>query len=294
MAYQAEISRKNPTAFVFLIDQSGSMGGESGKNDDNGDPYTKAQAVANSINELLKELINKCQKGEGFFDFFDIAMIGYGQKSTEAYFAWEDPLKGETWCKISQIKDNPADEVTIKKEVNVRGVLHMEEHTETIWIKPVARGTTPMKAALIETKDLLVDWIKDHDESYPPIVINITDAAATDISNKQELIDVANEIKAIKNTDGNVLFINCHIESGKGSPVIFPASKEELPNDQNAYMLYEMSSDLPDQYINPIVEVFAKNALTYKNARGMAYNSNITGLISLLDIGTRATKNAKP
>ena len=53
MSYSAEISRGNPTCFLFLIDQSGSMedtfGGEysgSTKAD------TKADAVANAINRL--------------------------------------------------------------------------------------------------------------------------------------------------------------------------------------------------------------------------------------------------
>ena len=53
MAYTAEISRVNPTCFLFLIDQSGSMaeswGGEAGK--------TKAQGVADAINRLLQTLV---------------------------------------------------------------------------------------------------------------------------------------------------------------------------------------------------------------------------------------------
>lgn len=55
MAYSAEISRTNPTCFLFLIDQSGSMsdplGGQS--------VVRKAGGVADAINKLLQNLIIK-------------------------------------------------------------------------------------------------------------------------------------------------------------------------------------------------------------------------------------------
>ncbi len=57
MAYTAEISRANPTCFVFLIDQSGSMqdaigGGEA--------LQRKCDVVADALNRLLSELVIKC------------------------------------------------------------------------------------------------------------------------------------------------------------------------------------------------------------------------------------------
>lgn len=74
MAYSAEISRTNPTCFLFLIDQSGSMsdpiGGQSGSR--------KADGVADAINKLLQNLIIKSSKSEGVRDYFHIGVIGYG------------------------------------------------------------------------------------------------------------------------------------------------------------------------------------------------------------------------
>ena len=59
MPYTAEISRVNPTCFLFLIDQSGSMaerfGGEAGK--------TKAEGVADAINRLLQTLVTPLRQG---------------------------------------------------------------------------------------------------------------------------------------------------------------------------------------------------------------------------------------
>jgi hypothetical protein len=61
MPYTAEISRNQPSCFLFLIDQSGSMqdswSGEPGTN--------KADHLADIINRLLMNLVIRCTKEEG-------------------------------------------------------------------------------------------------------------------------------------------------------------------------------------------------------------------------------------
>jgi hypothetical protein len=77
MPYTAEISRTNPSCFLFLIDQSGSMedpfrSGELTKK--------KADGVADAINRLLQNLVIKCAKSEGIRDYYYVGVIGYGAK----------------------------------------------------------------------------------------------------------------------------------------------------------------------------------------------------------------------
>jgi hypothetical protein len=92
--YQAEISRTNPSCFLFLIDQSGSMGeimdpanaqaldkpvivdGQTFTHTATG--QTKAQAVSDAINRLLQNLSIKCAKSEGVRDYYSVSVIGYG------------------------------------------------------------------------------------------------------------------------------------------------------------------------------------------------------------------------
>lgn len=57
--YQAEISRTSPSAFLFLIDQSGSM------DDKTAYGKTLAEMVSDSINKILNELVLKCSKSKG-------------------------------------------------------------------------------------------------------------------------------------------------------------------------------------------------------------------------------------
>src|SRR5919109_34676 len=74
MAYQAEISRSNPTCFLFLVDQSGSMAdpfaGSSGR--------SKADELATILNRLLASLVIRCSKDEGVRDYFEVGVLGYG------------------------------------------------------------------------------------------------------------------------------------------------------------------------------------------------------------------------
>src|SRR5262249_40309285 len=76
MPYAAEISRSNPTCFLFLVDQSSSMLEPFGAQPDK----KKADGVADAINRLLQNLAIKCAKSEGIRDFFHVGVLGYGAK----------------------------------------------------------------------------------------------------------------------------------------------------------------------------------------------------------------------
>ena len=71
MPYIAEISRGNPSCFLFLIDQSGSMRDPFGV-----DPSKrKADGVADAINRLLQNLAIKCAKMEGVRDYYHVGVL---------------------------------------------------------------------------------------------------------------------------------------------------------------------------------------------------------------------------
>ena len=74
MTYTAEISRTSPTAFLFLVDQSGSMQDtmENGK--------SKAQFVSDVLNRTLATLITRCTKSEGTRDYFEVRAVLRGER----------------------------------------------------------------------------------------------------------------------------------------------------------------------------------------------------------------------
>ena len=71
MSYNAEISRNNPTAFIFVIDQSGSMDEkmETGQ--------SKAEFVADVLNKTLYQLVIRCTRADGVRNYFDVGVLAY-------------------------------------------------------------------------------------------------------------------------------------------------------------------------------------------------------------------------
>src|SRR5260370_25681268 len=88
--YSAEISRKNPGCFIFLLDQSASMGDPFGGSNDR----RKADELATIINKLIHNLSIRCPQGDSIYDYFHVAVIGYGQDSV-VKTRFDGPLTGQ-------------------------------------------------------------------------------------------------------------------------------------------------------------------------------------------------------
>jgi hypothetical protein len=150
-----------------------------------------------------------------------------------------------------------------------------------IWFEPLAKGTTPMGQALSLSHHILEGWVGRHPNSYPPIVINITDGEATDSGP----VPQAEALTSLATNDGNVLLFNCHISSKPLEPIVFPEGDDDLP-DAFARTLYSVSSPLPDG-LREMAK--AENFELGHEARGFAFNADLVELIRFLDIGTRAS-----
>src|SRR5439155_7426366 len=102
MAYQAEISRKNPGCFLFLIDQSESMedpfgGGEAGRR--------KAEELATILNKLIHTLCIRCSKSDSIYDYFHVGVLGYSEESCKPALGGE--LSGHSLVPISELASKP-------------------------------------------------------------------------------------------------------------------------------------------------------------------------------------------
>src|SRR3954464_2419049 len=233
MPYTAEISRTNPTALLFLVDQSSSMdgpfGGQPGKK--------KSEGVADAINRLLQNLVLKCAKADGVRDYFHVGVIGYGEDVGPklAGTSAQQPL-----APISAVANDPLRLEERKRMVDDgAGGLAEQAFRFPVWCEPVADGKTPMNAALGLAREVLVDFIATYPDCFPPLVINLTDGKPTDANP----LDAAVALKAIKSTDGNVLMFNAHLSSSPTPAICFP-SDENVLADKYAKLLFRMSSIL--------------------------------------------------
>ncbi len=273
MPYIAEISRSNPSCFLFLIDQSGSMmdnwGGEQGKR--------KADGLATIINRLLQNLVIKCAKSEGVRDYYEVGVIGYGLQVGPAFVG---ELAGRDLVKISEIANLPArvEERTRKVDDGAGGLVE-QKIKFPVWFDAVANGGTPMCQAFARAEQILAQWCADHPHSFPPVVINMTDGEATDGNPTQ----AAESLKALATNDGNLLLFNVHLSGAQVATIQFPSGEEGLP-DNYARQLFRLSSDLPE-YMRSIA---AQEGLEMASgSRGFVFNGDMVSVIQFLDIGTR-------
>lgn len=274
MSYSAEISRTNPSCFLFLIDTSGSMDDAFGAGESQ---RKKADGVADAINRLLQNLVIKCAKSEGVRDYYHVGVIGYGSNVGPAFGG---TLSGKELAPISEIAENPARvEERAKKVDDGAGGLVDQTVKFPIWFDAVARGGTPMCGALKQAKTILSSWLADHPAGFPPIVINITDGESTD----GDPTAAAKEIQDLGTDDGNVLLFNVHLSSQKATPIEFPDADANLP-DKYAKLLFSISSELPP-YMREIAQ--QEGYPVSAGTRGFVFNADIVSVIRFLDIGTR-------
>lgn len=280
-AYTAQITRNTPTAFIFLIDQSVSMQKYTTLY---GEEMPMAEAVARIVNHQLNELVLRCIKGSETRDYYDIAIIGYGEN---AYSGWKGELEGRDFVKPSELKEHPYKKITTKKETRTRKGVKVVEIEEVQWIEAEAtQGWTRVHLAFEKAKGLLDEWMEKHHDKdcYPPTIINITDGEFNGAT-KEYVLQQANELKSMFTNDGNVILFNIHISANKAVCVTCPASKDEVSFSSLATTMYEMSSLLPMRYSDRIADLRGDGTPNNRYT-AMSINADMSTLIQLMDIGT--------
>ena len=273
--YSAEISRKNPGCFIFLLDQSASMEDPFGGSSDR----RKADELATIINKLIHNLSIRCAKGDSIYDYFHVAVIGYGQ-DTVVKSAFDGPLTGKDLIPISELANNPLRiEDRVKKQDDGAGGLVEQTVKFPLWFEAKHAGGTPMSGAFKTAADMVQRWVAEHPKGFAPIVINITDGESTD----GDPVADAKALCSLGSEDGATLLFNIHLSSAAGNAIELPASSEGLP-DQFAKQLYEMSSVLTPFMVSRAKEMGLPAG---DGARGFVFNAQPMQVIQFLDIGTR-------
>ncbi len=276
--YNAPITRKNPLLLAVLIDRSGSM---SQKVTVGAETLTKAEYVARVVNEFISELVNRCRREEGVRDYFRLGVAGYSGDGVN-WLLGQRPVSPSELCVMGRPTRSYLQERVLPGGNSVLCTID-----ETLWIEPDASGGTPMLEAFEKTRAYLAGWCArpENAESYPPVVINISDGEASD-GGREQLMHSAGAITGLSTSDGNVLLINIHITGEEAAPrVIFPCTPEELPVERNARLLYDMSSVMPAPYEQMVIE--ARNGRGGQAPfRGVSYNTPVTELVAMLNIGS--------
>lgn len=144
-----------------------------------------------------------------------------------------------------------------------------------------------MKSTLEAAAEAVEKWISAHPESYPPVIINVSDGQSTDGDPEP----AAASVKSLATADGNALVFNVHLSKNGAPAVRYPSLEEELPpRDGHCRSMFRMSSPLP-QASRERAE--ALEIPVTEKSRGYVFNADIVDLIQFLDIGTRAAVNLR-
>lgn len=281
--YSQEITRTHRSAFVLVLDRSASMQqqvrfGEL--------LMSKAEAVAYTANALLTELIDRSRRTDGLRDYYDVAVVGYCNDEVEMLLCEDGFLSIERLA----AREPKMSRLAIERQRSV-GSSAIEEHHQYRWIEPRAEGTTPMYEALLRVRDMLREWCEKeaNRESFPPVVIHITDGEASDCDDR-ELRDVCSEVRRVATRDGNVLLLNIHISTDSTlESIIFPMADELQSAGRYARLLAECSSVMPTAFDGPISQLKGVGAVP--PYFGMGYNASIIELLSIINIGSRSITN---
>ena len=278
MTYQSEISRANPGCFLFLVDQSGSMlDGLAGS------PRTKCDAVATAINRALNELIHNCVRDDVEpRHYFDVGVIGYTTDENNnpciGSLLQHGSLSGRDLVSVVDLAANPLDTEVRQRDDGLGGLITVKFD---IWYRnppgALMQGT-PMCAALNHCYKVLDDWCSARSNSFPPIVIHLTDGESGDGDPE----DAANGLRSLFTNDGNLLLFNCHLSESKAEPVSFPVQEGQLP-DEYSRLLFRMSSLLPEKMLALASE---RNLPATAGSRGMVFNADGVALLQLINVGT--------
>ncbi|MGW2821926.1 vWA domain-containing protein [Streptomyces sp. NPDC001443] len=271
MNHTIRVDRKHPACFVLLLDQSYSMSAPM----QGGDGLTKAQALADTTNRLLTQLIQTCTRDEaGPRHYFDIALIGYADDAV--------PL-----LKSNDGFGNPM--VASPQLAESYSRIHRGPGGEewAVWLEPESNGQTAMCAALDRAYDFAAGWTASHQDSPAPVVINVTDGAATDGS-LDDVAQRAAKLQQLSTVDGPLILFNIAIAARAATPVLFPSDASGLPDPYTAG-LFRISSALPArmmEYVGTDAEL-AGLPRPDAGARGFVCNADLEAVVKALNVGTR-------
>ncbi len=277
--YERDISRRDPGCVVFLLDRSDSMKQPWGNSRE-----TMAEGAARALNETLLELLFTSQGEPGKArHYFDVGIFGYGLRPVAGGEgvepAFGGKLAGQALVALPDLRDNP---IAVRETPSVDA--GAPPSRVPVWVEAVYGHRTPMCEAVAVAGAHVYEWASAHPDSFPPIIINITDGMVTDSPYEgADLDEWAKRLTNIATSDGPALLFNIFLSpAGTANPVMFPATDYALPPPGPD--LFRISSMLPPPMI---ANAHSTGIAVEPGARGFGFNADATNLIRFLEVGTK-------
>ena len=263
-SYNARVNSQHPGGITILLDQSGSTDQTCTFRNTK---MRKDEAIGLLTDNCLDEVAMTCYSKGAYKRRLEILALSYADDKVAPAFA--SPFDREEFIGIDELIENPP---------FMQRVEGADEPERPGWCVPRAVGSTPMCAVLRHARLLIEPWCRSHEDSFPPLVFNISDGRSTDGNPGPD----ACELRELHTNDGNLLLFNLHISETGGQPILFPSRPDELP-DEWAKQMFEMSSEMPEFLREAAI---GRGIPAEPGARCFTYNAGIGDLLAAIQIGT--------
>jgi hypothetical protein len=264
----------SPALFVVLINQSASM-----RERLSGTHVSKAEGVSEILNQWLNELVVRASGGNGSSDLIEVALIGYRTDSDQRSVvesAFAAGPKDRFARSMTELLDLAHIETRDSEffDEDREGQRNLAVDTP-IWVEPIAEGGTALEEVCHQAIQLVVEWLKKHPSSFPPVVAHFTDSVCAPFP--LPLCFLVGSLSYV--THGKVVLLNYHLSSTSETTHLFPNNPDCLPNDL-ARSLFEISSEVPAVFQYKV----AARQVFQPGARGLVFNANYDALRSFVEL----------
>ena len=208
--------------------------------------------------------------------YFAVSVVGY--RTDDVGKPIIGPLLGgalaeRPWVWTTDLANHPM-RLEERQQSGVGGV---QRYTVPVWVDPLAGGGTPLCGAMDYVGRLVRSWVDQFPNSFPPIVINLSDGESTD----GDPTEWAQRLRGLATTDGSTLLFNLDMSSS-GTPALFPSF---APRGAASYGLtmFNMSSELPPVMLSAAA---AQGFEVSAGARGFGLNADFRSVVTFLNVGT--------
>lgn len=282
MNYTQPITRTHRSAYLLLLDLSGSMKGLITHNNQR---LLKSEVAIEAINKIIQELYMRAMRDNTIRDYYDIAVIGYSAERVFSLLGAGD--LDSPFVPITKLCD--------ERCIKLRSITPLSRNQggggDSSTIEVESSGSTPMYEALYYIYHIVREWCSrpENINSFPPSIYHATDGHPTDCD-LDSIVEISRRITSVGTNDGEALLFNIHLEDCDHSlKALFPTD-EEVTDHHNAFvrMLGASSSIIPSRFEDAVREI-RRDKSVGKSYRGMGYNASVTDLISMMTIGTLST-----
>ena len=264
---------------IRVVSSSSSISRSPCHNRCRGTPTPKSAALADQLNSLIYELIQRCTKSltEPPRPYFALSVIGYRTDDDG------DPVVGSVLPGTTGQEDLAWTTELASARVGWSNDCGRRRRAGNGTSSRSGSNPSPPAVHRCARRSTVPDDWPDSGSNasrtaFPPIVINFSDGESTDGDPRVW----ARRLRGLHSADGSVLFFNLDLTSTQSSPVLF-ADRPDKGWSPFTSLMFEMSSELPDMML---AAARAHGFQVSEHARGFGSNADFRSVVSFLNVGT--------